>query len=123
MLVELAKFPKKPLDKIIKFYYYIPMKKSIIGLVLALALGCEVRPLPLSRVNFATQSQQSVAACEYNFYHTGPRHYEYCWSYNEFGECDCFRALDNTVVDHECFVDYCYHWDTCQWETYDYVCY
>jgi hypothetical protein len=99
------------------------MKKSIIGLVLALALGCEVRPLPFSRVNFVTQTQQSVAACEYNFYHNPVRNYEYCTSYDSFGDCDCYVGIDPSIVDHECYVEYCYYWDTCQWETYDYVCY
>ena len=51
------------------------MKKSIIGLVLALTLGCEFRPLPYSRVNFVNQVQQPIAACEYNFYYNGPRNY------------------------------------------------
>ena len=99
------------------------MKKSIIGLVLALALGCEIRPYPYSRVNFVNQSAQPVAACEYNFYHTGPRNYEYCTSYDEFGDCNCYVVYDPTVIDHECYVEYCYYWDTCRWETYDYSCY
>ena len=99
------------------------MKKSLIGLVLALTLGCELRPLPYSRVNFVNQAQQPIAACEYNFYYNGPRNYEYCTSWDVFGDCDCYTVLDPNVIDYECYVEYCYYWDTCQWETYDYSCY
>ena len=99
------------------------MKKSIIGLVLALALGCEIRPYPYSRVNFVNQSAQPVAACEYNFYYTGPRNYDYCTSNDEFGDCNGYMVYDPTVIDHECYIEYRYYWDTCQWETYDYSCY
>ena len=52
------------------------MKKLIIGLVLTFTLGCEIRPFPYSRVNLINQPAQPVAACEYKFYHTGPRDYE-----------------------------------------------
>ena len=33
------------------------------------------------------------------------------------------QVLDPSVVDYECYIEYCYYWDTCQWETYDYICY
>ena len=99
------------------------MKKSIIGLVIALTLGCELRPVPYSRVNISGQSPNVISACEYNFYHTGPRNYEYCTSYDELGDCSCYMVYDPTVIDHECYIEYCYYWDTCQWETYDYSCY
>ena len=99
------------------------MKKLIIGLVLAFTLGCEIRPFPYSRVNFVNQPAQPVAACEYNFYHTGPQNYEYCTSNDEFGDCNGYMVYDPTVIDHECYIEYRYYWDTCQWETYDYICY
>ena len=41
----------------------------------------------------------------------------------ELGDCDCYMVYDPTVIDHECYIEYCYYWDTCQWETYDYSCY
>ena len=94
------------------------MKNSIIGLVLALSLGCEIRPVPYPRetviygppveyVNTFDMSDPNVA-CEYNFYYTGPTHYEYCTSYDNLGDCDCYRTLDYSVYSHECYVDYCY---------------
>ena len=97
------------------------MKKLLIGLVLSLTLGCELRPLPFSRVHLINQPNPPLAACEYNFYHTGPKPYEQCISYDNLGDCDCYRILDYTVINYECYADYCYHWDTCQWEIYDYV--
>ena len=99
------------------------MKKSIIGLVLTLALGCEIRPLPFSRVNISGQPPNVISACEYNFYHTGPKPYEQCISQDNIGDCNCYRVLDYTVINYECYADYCFHWDTCQWEMYDYACY
>lgn len=109
------------------------MNKSLIGLVLALALGCEFRPVPYPRETViygppttyvgSPRTRNSNLSCEYNFYYTGPTHYEYCFSYDNLGDCDCYRTLDYSVYNYECYIDYCYYWDTCQWETYDYICY
>lgn len=109
------------------------MKKSIISLVLALALGCEITPITTPRVTsvyptapvyleYLDPTDPNVA-CEYSFYHNRPTHYEFCTSYDNIGDCDCYRTLDYSVTEHECYVDYCFYWDTCQWETYDYICY
>lgn len=100
------------------------MKSLLVVLAVAFSLGCEVQPGPYpSESVYVKSASASSALCEYNFYNRGPLYYNECVSYSANGDCGCYRVVDPSVATHECFVDYCFYWDTCQWEIYDSICY
>jgi hypothetical protein len=100
------------------------MRNLLIVLAVLLSLGCEYRPIPTARESvYLHNYSNNVAVCEYNFYNRGPLYYSQCVAWDSIGDCNCYRVIDPYVTTHECFIDYCYYWDTCQWEVYDSICY
>ena len=49
-----------------------------------------------------------------------PLYFDYCTEYDSRYGCTCVAFIGNH--DGKCRTEYCYYFDTCQWEFYDAYC-
>ena len=103
--------------------------KKIISIALVLSFtGCEFRiePRPSRKAIYSVGQQTTVyvddAYCENNFHDGHPLNYSWCSRVDKFGDCECYAVHHYSNYYQDCYVEYCYWWDTCEWENYDTFC-
>lgn len=99
--------------------------KFIICLFIALHLycvGCEfyVAPEPTRTPVVVTHPAPVPVYDMCHPAHYEPLYFDYCAEYDPYYGCTCVVFIDD--YDWECRVEYCYYWDTCQWEFFDAYC-